>query len=901
MYKFVTFLQNTKGDALSVGALAVIDRSTSERVAIYSDAGGTPIADNLGVPSTTTKGLVEFYVEDGIYHVDAFKDSAASQFAYRITDFPMVADLSGQVADVSQAVADAQAAAVVSQDKADDADTARAAAVSAQGAAEEAQSAAEAAATSAAASLAAALTAGTVYADAATGRAAVANGAYYWAIGSTAADAFDYWQRVDASNSTLIRSLPSSAALAAAATSYSHLYSATDRTALLSANGASMTGVAPVSGTVSNLFDGGVADNTTDSVNYNGVALTAVYLWQIILPKGVWLICDEWRQKQSGTQSYGNGELEALKPDGTWVTASSNAANGGATIVTRSATAVDDAGYGGFRLKCTSGTGGAGWLREVELKLRNGSLNGTVPLPISTERGKVLTQQTTVGGDALFAEPIDYNAAAVSGAGLMCEYFFNEGAGETIYDRSGNGRHIAFDSAHRATYGGTVGTNYVWTKRGLLLRKAIVQTASLTSTRTVVACYIPLREDGSNVQFNVSNNTAINSNNVRMASGGATQSTQTVHVGHGGEGVVPLYRDTSGTNGYAVSRGGPLLVFSESSAGITGMLGMGGQANVTVDTVRSTEMVCVYFAVYSGTLTGSQRTAVRDALRRSLAVRGIRIDHRDCEVVHAGAFNIGQSNTGNLSISPAGLSAANVTALSFTPNTMILCAGRRDEATPMATPSQYMVGFNSFPGFRALGMGYEAGMALAHEKANATARRKLAICKVGAGSSNVSDATALSWNVAVNPGTGMLGFALKSWRDMEQYFLNRGEGVKLFAVNTQNGEQEANNTGVAASWPASYQANMQGIWDKLKEQLLFTGIKMQVGELFPFDTGQSNYTLAGVDAVRSAQAAFVAANSSDCTLITSAAGLKQSDKLHITADNSVIRGETQFYPGMAIT
>jgi len=682
-------------------------------------------------------------------------------------------------------------------------------------------------------------------------------------------------------------------------TSSAHALSSGDRTATAIANGGSFTTtLTPSGGTILNLINGNVTNDNSNAITLTGIALTGHELFHWIFPLGRSLICDSVTIKNSGTQSYGAATFYALKNDGTWVAVSTSSNIGGATSVTIALTAIDKGGYLGLKCVFDSGTAGSGRMLEIEFKFANGAQDTLYKIPPETVRGKVLTQQSANPGDVVFAEPIDFNAAAVSGAGLLCEYFFNEGTGETVYDRSGNGRHIVFDSSHRATYGGAFGTNYSWTKRGLLLRKAMIQSPSLTSTRTVVAVYVPLREDGSNVQWNVSNNTAINSNHARMASGGSTQSTQTVHVGHGGEGVVPLYRDAS-TNGYAISRGGPLMVFSESSAGITGNLGMGGQCNVTADTVRSTQMVCVYFAVYSGTLTSDQRTAIRRALRRSLAVRGIRIDWRDCDTVHAGAFNIGQSNTGNLSISPADLSAANIAALSFTPNTFILSAGRRDEATPMATPSEYRAGFNSFPGFRALGMGYEAGMALAHEKANASARRKLAICKVAAGSSNISDATALSWNASVPPGTGMLGFALKSWRDLEQHFLNRGEGVRLFAVNTQNGEQEANNTGVANGWPAAYQANMQGIWDKLKEQLLFDGLKINVGELFPFDTGQSNYTQAGVDAVRAAQTAFVLANA-DASLVASAAGLKQADKIHITADNSVSRGELDFYPVQGI-
>lgn len=51
---------------------------------------------------------------------------------------------------------------------------------------------------------------GTIYADEATGRAAVSNGEYYTAIGANSDNAIDVWLRVDASNSTLQTSFPSS-------------------------------------------------------------------------------------------------------------------------------------------------------------------------------------------------------------------------------------------------------------------------------------------------------------------------------------------------------------------------------------------------------------------------------------------------------------------------------------------------------------------------------------------------------------------------------------------------------------------------------------------------------------------------------------------------------------------
>lgn len=847
---------------------------------------------NLPLPLTTaepiTRGQIDVVINQVIADVqDELDDEVAAAQAARAD---AVAAADAAAADAASASDDADAAAADAASANADATTATTQAGIATTQAGIATTQAGNASTSASTASTAATTA-TTQAGIATTQAG--NAASSASAASTSA-----------SNAATAEAAAVAAAASLYVTSYSHKFSAGDRTTIGVANGGSFTTQLTVStGTINNLIDGGTTNNDTDGVNFGvGQAVTGLNIFQWILPEGEWVLCDEFVIKNSGTQSYGTGILYGLNAAGNWVAVSADAANGGATTVTRAATATDKSGYNGFRLVGTSGSTAAGRMLEVEFKLADGSIKGLSTNPTNTTKDLVLTQNSSgVSGDYVWKKPVDYNGALITSAGPLGEYFFNEGTGEIVYDQSGNGNHINFGTTHRATYGGVLGTNYVWNKQGLLLRKAMVQTPSLTNTKTVVALYIPMREDGSTVQWNVSSNTAIGSNHVHMGSDGHTQSTQTVHIGNGGEGVRPLWRDSNGNNGFILTAGGPTLVFSESSSAITGMLGIGGQANVAADTLKSTKMVCVYFAVYSGSLTDTDRTNIRDALRKAMAVRDVYLDWRDCPTFNAGAFNIGQSNVGNESISVNDLSGTNTTNLSYTPNTIILSAGRRSDAAPMSLPTTYRNGFNSFPGFRSVGMGFEAGMALAHEKANATIRRKLVIIKVAPGSSNVASSSngALDWQGTA--GGSLTGWALKQWAKAEQYFLERGEGLRLYAVNTQNGEQEANTTGVANGWPALYQAGMQWVWNKIKEQLLFNGMKIQVGELFPYETGQSNYTQVDIDAVRAAQAAFVAANSSEASLITSAAGLKQTDKVHITADNSVVRGEVQFYPGMALT
>jgi hypothetical protein len=679
--------------------------------------------------------------------------------------------------------------------------------------------------------------------------------------------------------------------------SYAHEFSQGDRTVSLLANGGYIrTDLNIASGTLNNLIDGATANSDADGVNFGaGQDVTNKAIWEIGFPVPRALLCDEWQALFSASANWGTSKLQLRKIDGTWVDASADAATGGATTATRTATSADKTGYLGVRQWGTGGTTAAGRFIEIKLKLANGIMNGEARVPPTLLRGQVPTA-SPVSGELVPANPIDYNEAAVAGAGLLRELFFNEGSGEIVYDRSGNKNHLTFDAAHRATYGGALGVNYMWTRRGLRLKKAMIQGASL-GIKTAVRLYRTLREDGSNVQWNISSNTAIGSNHCHHGNVGHTQNTQTVWTGHGGESFVPLWRDGSGNASFAISRGGWTLVVSESASIITGNAAFGGQANVVSDALRATEIEWAYSADYSGSVAANL-DRIRTGLRRACAPRGITFDWRDCDEYLAGLIDGGQSNVGNLSIPYSGLSAPYKAALAYTPNTYIITCARTVDAAPMAMPQQYRAGFNSFPGFQADGVGFEAGLALAHEKAYATHRRQLSICKSAPGGANVANAGGgvLDWQGA--PSISRLGQTLKTFRDMEQHWLNQGKGLRLFAVNFQNGEQEANDTGVANGWPALYQAGMQVVWDKIKEQHPFAGMKLNVGELFPWQLGQTNYTQAGVDAVKAAQASLVLANA-DASLVASAPNLKQpppDNYVHLIPDKAVDRGQFDFYP-----
>lgn len=718
-------------------------------------------------------------------------------------------------------------------------------------------------------------------------------------IGTVAANIADV--TTCAVNMDDIQAAPAAAAdaLTAAAsvyvTSSAHPLASGNRTATAIANGGSFTTTLTTGGgTIANLINGSVTNDNTNAIVLTGIALTGHELFRWIFPLGRSLICDSVTIKNSGTQSYGAGTFYALKNDGTWVAVSTSANIGGATSVTIALTAIDKGGYLGLRCVFDSGTAGSGRMLEIEFKFANAAQDALYKLPATTGRGKMVQHQSAIPGDYVLAEPRGFFRTVPAGHSPLCEYLFDgKGTDTVVTDYSGNGKHIDLAAAVTA-YGG----GYQWVKEGLRLDAGLCPTPSITSWRTIVAVW-EVDYEATGYQLATSSTSG-----QAFVNGSTFNGNCTIHTGHGGESVAPLYADVSGAAGssaFKLDRGGAVMVFIDRITGQTSQICLGGPITATT-TNRTVQMKCSYLAAYSTGFNDAERTYMRDGLRPALEPRGIYFDWRDCRTYHIGALHVGQSNVGNASIPVTSVSAptdalstTNLASAAYTPSTWILSAGRQNESW-MSQPQEYRAGFNSVPG-RANGLGFEAGMAIAHEEAYQTRKRRLAICKIAPGSASVyQSANNNSWNVANTVGVGLMGYALKRFWSMEQYFLKRGEGVRLVAINTQDGEQECGATGTSDGAPAVYQTRKQEIWDKFKEQLKFSGLKMQIGQLAPYQVG-SPLTQASIDTVRAAQVALVAANSTEMTLVSTASGLLQGDFLHFTADNEVTRGRT-FYAGM---
>jgi len=661
-------------------------------------------------------------------------------------------------------------------------------------------------------------------------------------------------------------------------TSYTGPYSQGDRVAALTSNGASIKTGLSISGggNINNLFNGSTTNDNTGGVVLTGLALTAAQIVEVIFPKGVWQLCDEFQILNSGTQSYGTGILYGLKPDGTWAAVSADAANGGATTVTRAATATEKTGYGGFRLVGTGGTAGSGRMLEMKLKLCPGTLNGTVPVPPSTDQDKVLTQGSGIQGDMVWAKPLGYLETRVQGKGLLRSFPFDQNDDEgAVYDRAGSGTSIDL-AAMVTAWGGKISR----VREGRLLEKALFQTASLTNIRTAVMVLIPDYEDGSSTYMA---STANNGGQINLsyATGGRFASTSIVHAGHGGIEVQPVHH-TSGQFARKLGRGGPMMIFYEAAAQFTQKFAVGGLVDVTDPVGRVVRMKIAYLDLYTGQLDATDKTFIRRGLRRTMALRGIFFDYRDCPTQVVCRLLNGQSN-GNGDAFIAEMAAGDQLR-TWTPYCDIMTGIADSNGTPLwsfATPSQFRLGFNHRLVLTDR-MGPEVGMVFAHEEAANVRKLRLAINKFCVSS------TALEghWKWTNSPASGLYWLGMSNWWAMEQHYLARGIGPKLIGQDWNQWQNDAITSGFAAA----YEANIGANWTKTKEQTGYSsgGLRMTIAQ--PGDPDNNYPYFSTID---TAITNFDNAND-DVTKI-SVAGLSYREispnkRVHFTADSYVLYG-----------
>lgn len=457
--------------------------------------------------------------------------------------------------------------------------------------------------------------------------------------------------------------------------------------------------------------------------------------------------------------------------------------------------------------------------------------------------------------------------------GLISEWRFAEGSGTTVADSVG---------ANPINLTLPTNPNTTWTSRGITSALGLVQTPSIANSRTVCMLYRVGRDEAAGFMY--SGGTA---SGAGMIADSVSQ-TYGFNIGCGG-GVSPLiFRALNGTGAYRINRGGWMLAFIDFGSALTSAHGFGGRHSTT--TSRCTDFEIAWAAVYSGALTSQNRADIYDHVRGTFAKpRSIYIDWRDCPTDADTIMLIGESNSdGRALISE--LSAPDQARTITKTRIGIKTLGSR-----VYPPAVMVVGVNQTTSVPSGQFGPETPIAWARQDAATT--RQLWIAKSAVGSSFLaasglgSSTPNFSWNETEVETSGLFNQGnLYNWWDVEQYMLMQGVGPKLIGVLYDLGLNDATATTQTVS-AVAYQAEMQAFYDALKIQVAQTALPIVVARTHNHDPA-SNATALGH--VRTAQAAFQAANSTVCTLIDTDAYTRNADNVHYNAAGIKVLGAAYY-------
>lgn len=610
----------------------------------------------------------------------------------------------------------------------------------------------------------------------------------------------------------------------------------------------------PYLSTSQNLVSGddGTSDVTNHSVRFAYSAPVAGHWVSFDFGPGARRVITEatWRQNNDG--SLGFWRWQGGNDGATWVDIGPSFELGAATTQVQASLANNITPYRFYRLFGVSGsTTAVAHIYEVMFKIGADAFEG-IALPPGGEIGQVVVKAGAGDGVASWGQ--DRTVSQTYAAGLLAEYYFDEGGGTSVSDIRGP-NHGAIDAS--------VG-NASWSAQGVTLTGgAQFATPPLAAGRTMVLVYrVPLDEGDSQRIVAASNGSLPRVLKTQRAT---SSDVEALHVGRGG-GVISVPRTPTLFNTnvpYALTRGGWQVVFVQFPSNGTPRFGVAGTPGSPSASTAPTQLDLAYAAVYDTTLDDAARSRIYDAARQIMVRRGVFLDWRDCPRTVDAVILAGQSNADGRALI-ADLSAA-------------------DQATRFRH-AWVTSGNGRLPMELALGQGHstsasqfgpEVGAALAQE---AALSGRLAICKAALGStwlapstvSGVSDTT--SWNVAEDLTRGLTHtLLLRRWWEFQARWLEMGVGPRLRAVWWMQGENDAG----ATAQSANYQASLQALWDHVKAHAGDDALaQMVVARIRDADP---NYNATAVAEVRAAQSAFASVNS-DATMI-------DTDAMSLGADN----------------
>lgn len=453
--------------------------------------------------------------------------------------------------------------------------------------------------------------------------------------------------------------------------------------------------------------------------------------------------------------------------------------------------------------------------------------------------------------------------------GLISEWRFDEGSGNTVADQVGSNDIDLTDPPN---------PNTTWTSRGITTTNGAVWTPNLTNVRTIAQLVKVERSVTSGFVFagGQAPNTGATAEFVRDG--------DVWHVGMGA-GISPIRRRSTGQGVVQMNHGGWCLVFRELDAQYTDVYAFGGRAN-TVESGRLASGEIGWMVAYSTQLSDQDREDIYGYVRDLVKGRGIRIDYRDCATTYHCQLIWGQSNADGRALITS-LSAPDQAAT--TPSNVKIAAinANGDE---IGTIDDLEMGVNQQDTDPSSDFGPEMGLAWEWEDNEGASGNVLAIFKAAQGSTFLAPSSlaevssgGVTWNKdEVETGSMFQQMGIKGWYQVMAELLNNDIGPRLRGILWWQGGQDAQSVNTSLD----YDVHVGEFWTELKNHCGgFTGLHMVLYQYYEVTVNVQ----AAYDEVRADQASFAAANS-DVTLVT-ISDLTFADNVHPDGPGAKTAGE----------
>ncbi|MEL7111327.1 MAG: hypothetical protein AAGK93_00115 [Pseudomonadota bacterium] len=461
--------------------------------------------------------------------------------------------------------------------------------------------------------------------------------------------------------------------------------------------------------------------------------------------------------------------------------------------------------------------------------------------------------------------------------GLISEWLFDEGAGNTVADSVGsNDVDLTATSAQ----------SFTWQSWGAQFTGGAFVTPLMGTVKTIAALIrVPNQSSGG---FIVAGGTAANQGIVQ----GFGYTSGTAHVG-GGFGVHPLkQRSPSASNEcYEPTGGGWLLIFMEPSGTIDTAYALGGRASTSLTSNRCAELDVVAMWAWDKSLTDANKAENYAFAAYVARQRGVYLRSIDCPVQRNAIVLLGDSLAEGRSLI-SGLSTGDQNQVF---DNVWISVTDNNNVPDFYPPPVFDLGVNQTTSSPAGQFGHELGMAQAAEAAGTD----LVIIKGSLGGSHFAPvdsngagdpSVTQTWYPETTQST-LFARLLGNFYWTEQYFRNQGIGLSITGLHIDGGLNDATNVNYSGASGTVYQGHYQDLKDEFETYTNVSGYRVSMTLCHNNDPASDATALARI---RSGQTAFATALGASVAQLINIDSATFPDNVHPGPSDALATGDTAY-------